>query len=130
MVMNKQDGSPQGSLTSFTVGGDGIITGSFSNGLTRTLGQVALATFNNPDGLVDNGGGLYTSSANSGAAVVGAPTALGAGQLVDGALEQSNVDISQEFVDMIVASTGFSASSRVITTSDDMLTELMDTSRQ
>jgi flagellar hook protein FlgE len=130
MVMDKQDGSPQGSLTSFTVGANGIVTGSFSNGLTRTLGQVALATFNNPQGLDDTGGGLYNASANSGAAVISAPMDLGAGQLVDGALEQSNVDISKEFVNLIVASTGFSASSKVITTSDDMLTELLNTSRQ
>jgi flagellar hook protein FlgE len=130
LVMDKQDGSPQGSLTSFTVGADGIITGSFSNGLTRTIGQIALATFNNAPGLVDDGGGLYTASANSGAPVVSAPMALDAGQIVDGALEQSNVDISKEFVNLIVASTGFSAASRVITTSNDMLTELLNTSRQ
>lgn len=129
MVMGKQDGSPLGSLTSFSVGGDGTITGSFSNGLTRTLGQVAMATFNNNEGLVDNGGGFYSASANSGAAVITQPLNLGAGQIVSGALEQSNVDLSKEFVNMIVASTGFSASSRVITTSNQMLTELLNSSR-
>ena len=129
MVMSKQDGSPLGSLSSFSVGTDGTITGAYSNGLTRTLGQVAIATFNNDQGLVDQGENLYQASANSGTPVISAPLALGAGALRSGALEQSNVDLSTEFVNMIVASTGFSASSKVITTSNQLLTDLLNSTR-
>ena len=129
MVMNRQDGSPLGSLSAFSIGTDGIITGSFSNGLTRTLGQVAIATFSNPEGLDDKGGNNYAVSANSGTPEVGAPQTLGAGAVRSGALEQSNVDLSTEFVNMIVASTGFSASSKVITTSNQLLQDLLNTTR-
>src|SRR5205823_2327426 len=126
LVMSKQDGSPLGSLESFMVGTDGTITGAFSNGLTRTLGQVAVATFANPEGLEDLGGNLFRTSADSGAATISAPLNLGAGGVRSGALEQSNVDLSKEFINMIIASTGFSASSRVITTSNQLLTELLN----
>ena len=129
MVMSQQDGSPLGSLSSFSIGTDGTITGAFSNGLTRTLGQVAIATFSNPEGLDDQGGNLYGVSANSGTPEIGTPLSLGAGALREGSLEQSNVDLSTEFVNMIVASTGFSAASRVITTSNQLLTDLLNTAR-
>ena len=129
MAMSKQDGSQLGSLGSFSIGTDGVITGAFSNGLTRTLGQVSIATFNNPEGLIDKGGNLYGASANSGAAQVGQPLTLGAGSLRAGALEQSNVDLSTEFVNMIVASTGFSAASKVITTSNQLLSDLLNSTR-
>ncbi|MGH7175740.1 MAG: flagellar hook-basal body complex protein, partial [Tepidisphaeraceae bacterium] len=129
MVMTHQDGNPIGTLSSFSIGANGIITGTFTNGLTRALGQVALATFNNPSGLIDTGGGLYSTGANSGVAVIGAPLELGSGSIHAGALELSNVDISAEFINLIIASTGFSASSRVISTSDQLLTELLNTSR-
>jgi flagellar hook protein FlgE len=124
-----QDGSPLGTLSSFSVGNDGTITGSFSNGLTRTLGQVAMATFGNPEGLVDNGNNMFSAGAGSGQAVISAPQTLGAGQVLAGSLEQSNVDISKEFINMIIASTGFSASSRVITTSDQLISELLNSTR-
>jgi flagellar hook protein FlgE len=129
LVMTEQDGSSTGTLNGFSIGANGTITGSFSNGLTRTLGQVAMATFNNPEGLVDNGGGMYSAGANSGVAIVTSPMQLGAGSIRSGALELSNVDLSQEFINMIISSTGFSAASRVITTSDQLLTELLNTSR-
>jgi flagellar hook protein FlgE len=129
LVMNKQDGSPRGTLTSFSIGNDGMITGSFGNGLTRPLGQVAIATFNNPEGLDDQGGNKYSASANSGDAIVSAPFELGAGSIRSGALELSNVDLSKEFVNLIIASTGFSAASRVISTSNQLITELLNTSR-
>lgn len=120
-----QDGSKIGTLKSFSVGGNGIINGSFDNGLTRSLGQVALGTFANPEGLVDIGGNNYINGSNSGLAIESAPLAFGAGRIVSGALELSNVDLSQEFVNLITTSTGFSASSRVITTSDEMLQQLL-----
>ncbi len=127
--MSYQDGIQIGTLTSFSVGGDGTITGSFDNGQTRSLGQVAVATFNNNNGLNDLGGNLYAAAANSGTPIIGAPATLGAGTIQSGALEQSNVDLSEEFTKMIISSTGFSAASRVITTSDQMLTDLLNTQR-
>jgi len=120
-----QDGAPIGTLTSYSVGSDGLITGVFTNGLTRTLGQVALATFANAEGLVDAGNSLFTVGTNSGAPVIGAPQSLGAGRVVSGALELSNVDLGQEFIDLIQASTGYSASSRVIRTADELMQQLL-----
>jgi flagellar hook protein FlgE len=129
MLMTVQDGSAIGTLDAFSVGADGTITGSFSNGLTRTLGQVAMATFSNPTGLVDKGGNQFSSGSNSGVPVISAPLTLGAGSIRAGALELSNVDLSEEFINLIISSTGFSAASRVITTSDQLITELLNSSR-
>lgn len=120
-----RDGSPLGTLTAFSVGEDGIITGTFSNGLTRTLGQVALAVFSNPEGLVDAGANLFRTGPNSGLPGITTPTSLGAGKLVGGSLEQSNVDLSEEFTKMILASTGFSANSRVIRVCDELMQQLL-----
>jgi flagellar hook protein FlgE len=111
------------------VGDDGTITGSFSNGLTRTLGRVAMATFSNPAGLVDKGGNQFVAGSNSGVPVIASPLTLGAGSIRSGALELSNVDLSEEFINLIISSTGFSAASRVISTSDQLLTELLNSSR-
>jgi flagellar hook protein FlgE len=127
--MENQDGSQIGTLESFSVGADGAITGSYSNGQTKALGQVAIATFANQDGLVDQGGNEFTAGAGSGAAVISTPGQLGSGQIVAGALEQSNVDLSTEFVNMIVASTGFSAASRVISTSNQLITDLLNSTQ-
>ena len=129
LLMTTQDGSAIGTLSAFNIGADGTITGGFSNGLTRTLGRVAMAMFSNPTGLVDEGGNQFTAGANSGGAIITSPLALGAGQIRSGALELSNVDLSEEFINLIISSTGFSASSRVITTSDQLLTELLNSSR-
>lgn len=129
LVMTQQDGSPIGTLNSFNIGADGTITGSFSNGLTRALGQVALATFNNSEGLVDVGGNMYVPGSNSGVPIITAPLTLGSGSIRSGALELSNVDLSEEFINLIIATTGFSAASRVITTSDQLLTELLNSAR-
>jgi flagellar hook protein FlgE len=120
-----RDGAAIGTLSGFSVGADGTISGSFTNGLTRTIGQVALATFANPEGLVDQGNSLFTTGANSGAAAVTAPGSFGAGQVVGGALELSNVDLGEEFIKLILASTGYSASSRVIKTTDDLIQQLL-----
>lgn len=123
------DGKPIGSLSSFSVAADGTIIGAFDNGLQQTLGQVAIATFDNPEGLIDNGGNMYRGGANSGTPKVTSPLQLSAGAVKSGTLELSNVDLSDEFVNLIIASTGFTASSRVISTSDQLLTELLNTSR-
>jgi flagellar hook protein FlgE len=128
LVTSQQDGFPAGTLESFSVGSDGTISGAYSNGQTRTLGQVALATFNNNQGLSDQGGNLFAASAGSGEPQIGFAGALGAGVIDGASLEQSNVDLSTEFTNMIVASTGFSASSKVITTSDQMIQELLNSS--
>ena len=126
IVMGSQDGEPIGTLTSFSVGGDGTIIGQFTNGLTKALGQVALANFNNPEGLIAQGNNLYDQGPNSGSALIGGATANGTGTVESGALEQSNVDLSREFINLIIASTGFSASSKVISTSDQLLTNLLN----
>ena len=129
LSMSLQDGSPVGRLSSFSIGGDGKISGVFSNGISRTVGQVVVATFINPQGLVDRGGNTYVEAANSGTAVVGTPGTLGVASVVSGALELSNVDLSEEFTNMIIASTGYSASSRVISTANQLMTELLNSSR-
>lgn len=129
LQFTNQDGFPIGTLSSFSIGNDGTITGSFTNGLNRTLGQIAIATFKNPQGLLDNGGNIYSASAASGVAVIGTPLQLGAGAVRAGALELSNVDLSKEFTNLIVASTGFSSASRVITTADQLIQELLNATR-
>jgi len=120
-----RDGAPIGTLTSYGVGQDGIINGVFSNGLVRTLGQVVLATFANNDGLIDIGDNLFQYGPNSGTPVVTPPGSMGAGTIVGGALEQSDVDLSAEFIGLIQASTGFSANSRVIQTCNDLYQQLL-----
>lgn len=125
LVMTTQDGFGTGTLNSFSVGSDGVITGTFSNGLTRPLGQIALATFTNPEGLIGKMNNLYVVGPNSGPAVIGTPEQLGTGSVASGALELSNVDLTREFIGLITASTGFSASGRVISTSNELLNELL-----
>jgi flagellar hook protein FlgE len=129
LTMTESDGFKIGTLNGFSIGPNGVITGTFSNGQTRTLGQVAVANFDNPAGLIDLGSNQFTTGPNSGVAVITAPQELGAGSVRSNALELSNVDISAEFINLIIASTGFSASSRVITTADRLMTELLQTSR-
>ena len=119
------DGFALGTLTTFGIGQDGVITGGFSNGLTRSLGQVVLASFTNPEGLVDRGNNLFSPGANAGPAVDVTPGTFGTGRLTAGALELSNVDLGREFIDMILTSTGYTASSRVIRTADDLLQQLL-----
>ncbi len=128
-VANSQDGYGAGVLKSFGIDANGVIVGSFSNGLDRQLGQIALATFANPAGLIKTGETLFKVSSNSGQAVIGAAGTGMRGSINSGALEMSNVDLSQEFTDMIVTQRGFQANSRVITTSDEMLQELVNLKR-
>ena len=125
LLMAYQDGAPAGTLQSYTVGNDGIITGSFSNGRARTLGQVAIATFANQEGLSEVGSNLFTLASNSGVPIISQPLELGAGKIVGGSLELSNTELSQEFINLILASTGFSAASRVITTTDQLMQQLL-----
>lgn len=120
-----QNGSAAGTLQSFTIGQDGTIEGSFSNGTTEAIGRVALANFSNPSGLENVGNSNYVTTANSGVAEIGTAGAGSLGTISSGELEGSNVDLSQEFTNLIVAQRAFQASARVITTSDDVLQELI-----
>jgi flagellar hook protein FlgE len=124
-----QDGQSAGTLQSFALGADGTITGSFSNGLKQTIGRLALGSFTNPSGLEKAGGSLFRTSVNSGEPQVGAAGTGGRGSLAGGSLEMSNVDLSSEFTSLIIAQRGFQANSRVITTSDEVLQELVNLKR-
>jgi flagellar hook protein FlgE len=124
-----QDGYAEGSLTSYSVGSDGTITGVYDNGERRDLARVAIANFENPSGLQQMGGTLFAVSGNSGDADIGAPMTGGRGKIIPSSLEMSNVDLSEEFTDMIVTQRGFQANSRIITTSDEMLQELVNLKR-
>jgi flagellar hook protein FlgE len=124
-----QDGQKAGTLQSFTLGADGTLVGQFSNGLAQAVGQLSLATFANPTGLEKAGGSLYRTTANSGAASIGVAGTGGIGKLAGGALEMSNVDLSSEFTNLIIAQRGFQANARVITTSDEVLQELVNLKR-
>ena len=125
----RQDGSPVGTLQDFSVREDGTIVGVFSNSLLRDLGRVTLAKFVNPVGLVEEGANLFAVSSNSGIPAIVEPGTGGAGRIMGGALELSNTELSNEFINLINYSTGFTASSRVLTTSDRLIQELLATVR-
>jgi len=124
-----QNGHEAGSLQGYSISKDGTVVGSFSNGASLAIGRIALATFANPAGLEKTGASGYRATANSGTASVGAPGSPGVGQLASGTLEMSNVDLSQEFTNLIVAQRGFQANARIITTSDEVLQELTNLKR-
>jgi flagellar hook protein FlgE len=115
-----QDGAGSGTLVNFAIGSDGTITGSFSNGKTQALGQLALANFANPDGLQLIGNTDYTPTLASGAAVAGVPSTGGLGTISGGSLEESNVDIATEFANLIIAQRGFEADAKAVTTFDQI----------
>jgi flagellar hook protein FlgE len=123
------DGYGPGNLTSIIVGSDGIIQGIFSNGQVEELAQLALATFNNPRGLLRVGGNIYAETNASGNASVGAPDTGGRGTISGSALESSNVDIATEFTNMMVFQRGYQANSRIITTSDEVIQESLNIKR-
>lgn len=116
-------------MTSFTIGSDGKLRGVFNDNVQRDLAQVALATFNNPMGLEKVGETSFRESANSGNPQLGIPGEGMRGDIVGGAVEMSNVDLAAEFTNLILAQRGFQASSRVITTSDQVLEELVNIKR-
>lgn len=124
-----QDGYAKGDLRSFTIDTTGTIVGSYSNGQTKNIAQVALVTFRNPAGLLAVGENLYQYTPNSGDPAEGTPGTEARGTIIPGALEMSNVDLSQEFTEMIATQRGFQANSRIITTSDEMLQELVNLKR-
>jgi flagellar hook protein FlgE len=123
-------GLPAGvTLTTYDIGSDGMVTGNFSDGVQRPMVQLAIADFNNPMGLVKVGDTAFRTSANSGAAQLGVSGQGRRGSLVGGTLEMSNVDLAAEFTNLILAQRGFQASSRVITTSDQVLEDLVNIKR-
>ncbi len=124
-----QNGYAMGYLQSFEIDDRGIITGIYTNGQKRPLAQIALAVFTNPAGLNSVGETLFAESNNSGMPIIGAPDTGGRGKVRAGMLEMSNVDLAEQFTDMIVTQRGFQANSRVIVTSDQMIQELLGLKR-
>jgi len=120
------DGGPSGSLTKVTVGTDGIVTADFSNGATRNIAQVAIATFPDPDGLAASSGNAYVATDASGDFNLKQPGVGGAGQVESDQLEASTVDLSTEFTNLIITQRAYSAASKIITTADQMLQELIE----
>jgi len=127
--IREQDGYTMGYLETFKIDSSGTIIGVYTNGCTRTLGQVAMATFTNQGGLEKAGDNAYRQSNNSGLADIGASGVAGKGTIVAGTLEMSNVDMADQFVDMIVTQRGFQANSRTIQTADQLLQELLTLKR-
>lgn len=123
-----QDGSPAGVLNSFSIGQDGRIVGTYSNGRIGVLGQIALASFTNPEGL-ERVGGAWQQSVNSGLAQLGAAGVGGRGSVSAGTLEMSNVDLAEEFTHLIVAQRGFQGNARIISASDEILQEVVNLRR-
>jgi flagellar hook protein FlgE len=126
---SNQDGFPPGELQGFSINQDGMIVGLFTNGLTQELGQIALSIFPNPGGLERMGNNLWRATDNSGVGVVGSAKTGGRGAINSGYLEQSNVDIGAEFTDLIVTQRGFQANTRVVSTVDEMLQDLINMKR-
>ena len=129
LVQQSQNGYGAGTLQTFSVEVNGIINGRFSNGQVRPVAQVALARFPDPLGLVRTGKNTFAESGTSGQPLVGAATSAGLGRILSSTLELSNVDLGESFIDMIAAQRGFQANSRVITTSDEILQELVNLKR-
>lgn len=124
-----QDGYTMGYLENFKIDSSGVITGVYSNGTNRAIGQLAMATFTNQGGLEKAGDNTYVESINSGTANIGTSGIAGKGSLLAGALEMSNVDLTEQFTDMIVTQRGFQANSKTITTADTLLETVLSLKR-
>ncbi len=123
------NGCPTGTLESFTFDSTGTISGFYSNGQTITLGQLAIANFANPGGMLKMGKSLYRQSNNSGVPSIGEAGTSGRGTVAPSSLEMSNVDLAEEFTQMIITQRGFQANSRIITVADELLQELVNLKR-
>jgi len=123
---NTQDGYATGQLAGFSIGADGVISGRYTNGQTRAQGQIALASFTNPQGLIAQGGNQFSESAASGAPVVGAPGSGSMGAVQSGALESSTVDLTTELVNMITAQRVYQANAETVKTQDQVQQTLMN----
>ena len=128
-IYQDSDGYSSGDLTGIGVLSDGLVSGTYSNGQEIALFKIALADFNNPNGLKNMGGNLYSATTDSGAAITNKPGQNGLGSLSSYALEMSNVDISEEFVSMIELQTAFEANAKIITTVDEMMTTVIGMKR-
>lgn len=128
-IFQSQDGYAAGSLKNLTISQDGTITGVFTNGQTRAIAQIALAKFLAPTGLTKMGKNLYAESNESGQPVIGTPGGAGLGQILSNTLELSNVDLAEEFVKMIMSQRGFQANSRIVSTTDELMQELVNLKR-
>jgi flagellar hook protein FlgE len=124
-----QDGFGSGRLQFLVFEDDGTVVGTFTNGRVLPVGQIATALFLSPGNLSGVGDNLFRASTDSGSPAIGAPASGGRGQVFSGALEQSNVDLTREFTEMIVTQRAFQASSRTISTSDEMLAEIVNLKR-
>jgi flagellar hook protein FlgE len=129
LTSQTQDGFTSGSFQSVSIDSLGRVVAQYTNGQTRTLAQIVLDRFTNPNGLIRSGENGFAETADSGAPLAGAPTNNGLGRLISQTIEQSNVDLGKEFVDMIITQRAFQANSRAITTSDEMLSELINLKR-
>ncbi len=128
-IPNALNGNTSGTLNGFSIDPSGVVEGIFTNGKKKALGQIMLAKFSNPAGLEKMGNNFFRNTRNSGEPQIGIPGTVGLGALSPGNLEMSNVDLSMEFTEMITTQRGFQANSRVITTSDEMLQELVNMKR-
>ncbi len=124
-----QDGYTMGRLRNISIGEDGVITGAFTNGTSKDLAQILVVDFTNPGGLQRVKDSVYTTSANSGDPIFGKPGTQSSSNIKPGALELSNVELAQEFTDMITTQRGYQANARVITVSDSLLEELVNLKR-
>lgn len=129
VTLRNQDGFPRGVLQSFNIGASGQLNGVFSNGLTKTIAQVALGVFSNVSGLERDGNNLFRETPSSGPAQVGAPETGGRGSVAGGVLENSNVDLGTEFSNMIITQRGFQANARTISAADTLLQETVNLGR-
>ncbi|MBX7148462.1 flagellar hook protein FlgE [bacterium] len=120
-----QDGYASGSLKTFEISADGTITGNYSNGVTQTIAQVILASFNNPNELTRVGSNNYIETLDSGVPLISSPGTSGKGSIVSSTLEQSNVDLASELIRMVIIQRGFQANSRTISTVNDLLAQLV-----
>ncbi len=126
--VTSQDGNAAGTLESYSIGSDGVITGSYSDGVSQSLGTIALAQFANPDGLDDLGQTYFTPTVASGNARLGQPGTNGLGTLQGGAVEGSNVDLATELTDLIEAQTAYQANTKVVDTTSAALQSLVQMS--
>ncbi len=125
VAVRSQDGRAASALSSVEIADDGFIMGSYADGRTTTLGQLAMASFSNPGGLQRIGANLYAEAPGAGMPSIGAASTGGRGRIVGGSLEMSNVDLTRSFVDMITTQRGFQASTRVIATANEMLDDVV-----
>ena len=121
-----QDGYSAGSLTGVSFSGNGVVTATYSNGQTKPAGQLEMANFRNPQGLAPTGGNSWVQTQASGAPIVGVPGAGNLGVLQAGALEESNVDLTQELVNMITAQRDYQANAQTIKTQDQIMQTIVN----